>query len=244
MKIAIYGDSYGGINTQWEGTITDPKLGPSWIDIVNEQHEVTVFAKTGSAFMFSYDIFRRENKNFDLNIFIATHPHRLHIKELEHLLFFGVDWTDHNIKKINSLPFYEKKHDHLQILQSVRTYQLLWEDRERTTHIQHVLVNNLWNINPNTIVIPVADDSIEQTTTNLNAIARVELELADPQGFRTFNLNNMSCLRKCHFSDENNIVFANKVLDAISNNDKIIEFHVTDAVRPAQNSINYYVKAI
>jgi len=245
MKIAIYGDSFACINTKWDsGKMDKAHLGISWVEILeNAGHEITNFAESGSAFMFSYENLLKEHRNHDLNIFVVTDPQRTYIKALDGIKLFGFTWAESEYERVKKLPFYPRKVVHLEILKSARAYLEHWADWEMMTHVQQVLVTNLWNIAPNTIVIPAFSDSIEQTNTNLFDTAKYELELVNSKEFEKFDFGYLDCQRKCHFSNENNIVLGNKLLDAINNNQTIVTFAISECVRPAGNDFYFYVRS-
>jgi hypothetical protein len=245
MKLGIYGDSFACINTRWgDGIVDKPHLGISWVEILeNAGHEINNYAVSGTAFMFSYERFLKEHKNNDLNIFVVTSPHRVYIKELDGRRLFSYTWADEEYERVKKLPFYPKQQIHLDILKSARTYLELWADWEMINHTQQVLVNNLWNLAPNTIVIPAFFNSIEQTTINLFYAAKYELKLVNEKEHTNFDFAYLDCQRKCHFSNENNIVLGNKVLRAIENNEKIVTLHIDEVAKPANSDFYFYVKS-
>lgn len=244
MKLGIYGDSFVCINTKWGDDKVDcPHLGISWVEILERDgYEITNFAQSGSAFMFSYENFLKEYKNYDLNIFVLTAPQRTYVKALDGMKLFGHAWAESEYKRVKQLPPYARKDIHLEILKSVKTYLELWVDQEMVTHTQHVLVNNLWNLAPNTIVIPAFSDSMAQTDINLFYAAKYELKLVDEREYKKFDFGYLDCKRKCHLSNENNIVLGNKVLDAIVNKQKIVTLHIDELVKPAGNDFYFYVQ--
>jgi hypothetical protein len=243
MKIAIYGDSFACINTKWDvSEFNNSHLGLSWVEILeNQGHEIYNFSKTGSAFMFSYENFLREHKNHDLNIFVVTSPQRVYIKALDGICMFGWTWADSEYQRVSQLPLYPRKKVHLEILKSAKVYLRDWADFEMMVHTQHIIVNNLWNIATNTIVIPVFNDSIEQTTDNLHDVAHQELKLLDETIYNNFDFTFYKCLRKCHFSEENNKVLGNLVINAINNNEKIVSFSKDHIVKPSNPDFSFYV---
>jgi hypothetical protein len=244
MKVAIYGDSFACINTKWDVGLDNFHLGLSWVEILERNgYEITNFAQSGTAFMFSYEKFLKEHKNYDLNIFVLTAPQRIYIKALDGIKIFGnLSWPDSEYERVKQLPFYPRKDIHLEILKSVKTYLELWVDQEMVTHTRHVLVNNLWNLAPNTIVIPAFSDSMAQTDINLFYVSKHELKLVDEQAYKKFDFGYLDCRRKCHLSNENNVVLGNKVLDAIANKQKIVTLHTDESVKPANNDFYFYVR--
>jgi hypothetical protein len=243
MKLGIYGDSFSCINTRWgDGKVDKPHLGLSWVEVLeNAGHTINNYAESGSAFMFSYEKFLMEHKNNDLNIFIVTSPHRIYVKALDGMKMFGYTWVDEQYDRVKKLPFYPKQQIHLDILKSARVYLELWANWEMINHTQHVLVNNLWNLSPNTVVIPAFSNSMEQTTINLNYAATYELSLVNEIEHKKFDFGFLDCKRKCHLSNENNIVLGNKILKAIENNEKIVTLHIDELVKPKNNNFYFYV---
>lgn len=245
MKIGVYGDSFSCINTKWDTSkALNSHLGISWVEFLeNAGHEITNFAESGTAFMFSYEHFLKNHRNFDINIFVVTNPQRVYVKELDGIKIFDWEWAESEYRRIKKLPFYPKKDLHLEIIDSVRVYMKSWIDWEMVTHVQHVLVNNLWNLAPNTLVIPAFEDSMMQTTVNLNSAAKYELKFVDEKEHKNFDFGWLDCKRKCHFSNENNIVLGQLILDAIKKQDKILEFSLDKLVKPANSDFYFYVRS-
>ena len=90
------------------------------------------------------------------------------------------------------------------------------------------------------LVIPGFDDSIEQTTLNLNDLARYELSLVDPVQHAAFDFHMLDCKRKGHFSAENNKVLHNLITRAISQGDKYLKVTKDDIVKPANSDFSFY----
>jgi len=253
MKIAIYGDSFGVVNTKWdldyiataplrgEALIND---GPAWVEILEEEgHEITNFAFMGTAFMFSYEIFLKEHKNFDLNIFVVTSHHRTYIKELDGLRMFGYTFADEEYNRVKKLHPYSKQQIHLDILKSAKVYLELWADWEMIRHVQHVLVKNLWNLAPNTLVIPGFNDSIEGSTIGLDDLAVRELSLVVKKEVDKHDIyRNTRCMRKCHFSKENNNMLGKKIKEAIQQEKKILQLSLDDVITPGNPNLDFYLK--
>jgi len=241
MKIGIYGDSYSCYHTKWDmGKKFNKHLGPSWVKIIESTgNEVTNYAEFGSAFLFSYEKFLQNHHKHDLNIFVVSCPTRIYIKALDGIKLFGGTSVDMEYDKVKKLPFYERKNIHLDILTSLKVYVRLYRDMDMDRNIQHALVNNLWNLHYNTIVIPGFDDSISQTNICLNDASRFEMKLIDEEKYNKKDIRYLNCLRKCHFSEENNEVLANLIFDAISKSKKIVEFPL-DLIKKPSKSENFY----
>lgn len=252
MKIGVYGDSFAGMNTRFfEGSHSPDDVGPAWVELLEDEgkHKVCNFSKSGTAFQYSYEKFLEHYKSFDLNIVVVTSPNRTYIKALDDILVFGEDWIDFQINRINNSPWYIKKDKHLKILESVRVYLSDWVDWEMRKHIQHLQVNNLWKLAPNTIVIPAFYDSIEQTQKNLNDLSLAELMLIDPDQYnknplgKALNRNQtVICRRKCHFSTENNRMLYELIDAAIKTGQKIIEPDISLLSEPKNKDYYYHIK--
>jgi hypothetical protein len=241
MKIAIYGDSFACINTLWDrpGIEINTDIGPSWIEILERAgHSISNFAVSGTAFMFSYETFLTEYRNHDLNIFVVTTPQRIYVKALDGLPMFGYSWAESQYDRIKKSSFYPKKQVHLEILASVQGYLKHWIDWAMLEHVQHVLVNNLWSLASNTLIIPAFSDSIAQTSANLFDAAKHELKLVDENTHNQFDYNFLDCRRACHFSQENNQVLASKILNAITEgaSNSFVTMDLKDVVKPKKSS--------
>jgi hypothetical protein len=242
MKIAIYGDSFGCINTKWDHSMANLGPGPSWIEMLEETNEITNYSISGTAFMFSYERFLKHHKEHDLNIFIVTNPQRIYIKALDGVKMFGSEWAELEHNRIKKMPWYGRRDVHLEILKSVKTYLELWADFEMIEHTQHILVSNMWNIAPNTLIVPGFSNSIEQASCGLHDLAMHELKLADEEGFYKFDFNYMQCKRQCHFSKENNQVVYEIIKQSIENKEKFVGFDVSRMLVPPNKDIFYYIK--
>lgn len=241
MKIAIYGDSYGCWLSKWDtGKKFNTHLGLSWVEILeNSGHDITNFCESGSAFLFSYENFFKNHKNFDLNIFIVSQWTRIYVKALDGIKIFGHASPDVEAERVKKLPFYTNQALHLRILASVKTYMQDWIDWDIIPHVQHGLVNNLWNMSPNTLVISGFDDSLDHKTFSLFSASKHELMLCDKEKYEKFDFTMLNCHRKCHFSEENNKVIADLVIDSINTSQKIVNIEVLKLQRP-QREFSFY----
>lgn len=253
MNIAVYGDSFAGINTRFfEHSDAPEDVGPAWVELLEDEsnHKVTNFMKSGTAFQYSYEKFLHNYQLFDLNIVVVSSPDRTHIKALDGILVFGEHWVDYEVNRINKSSWYPSKDRHLRILESVRVYLTDWVDWEMREHIQHLMVNNLWRLAPNTIVIPGFSNSIEQTTKNLNDLAFAELKLIDPEEYKinplgkTYKNKTVVCRRKCHFSTENNRMLYNLIDTAIKTGKQIVEPDMSLLVKPSVSDYYYYLRLL
>lgn len=191
--------------------------------------------------MYSYKLFLQNYSKFDLNIFVVTNYSRIFVEQLDGILIFGSPSCDIEYYNIINKPDYPKKKVHLEILKSLKTYIDIYMDDHMVIHIQHSLCNNIFNICPNTILIPAFENSISSTSDGLWEASKYELFLCDEAAFKKFDFLNLDCNRKCHFSEENNYTLATEVLSAIKNNKKVVTLNKKMLKKPSK-SFDFYVK--
>ena len=242
MRIAVFGDSYANYLLEPEHN----HLGKAWCDLVSEQHNLTNYGRWASCFQYSYKLFLKHNQEFDYNIFFVTTPGRMYVKELDNLQ------SPTQPQMLNWAPFRDDLRTHIQnnnldrkllrILDSVECYINDWKDVDFEQHIHDLLVKNIIATNKNTLLIasfpgsiPFVDCGLDK---NLTCIQFNELILAGAEKEKVDNLK-FQCKRKCHFSEENNIVLGNKILDAINLKKNILDLNIKDFMKPSKN-YNYY----
>lgn len=243
MKIGIYGDSFACIHTKWVMSKSfNHHLGLSWVELLEEAgHDITNFAQSGSAFMFSYKKFLKNYKDFDLNIFVVTNWSRIYIEKLPEILIHGSPSCDVEYDRIMKSPNYKEKDEHIKILKSLKTYMEIWADWDMVKHTQQVLCQNIFNICPNTILIPVFEDSLIDGRGALWNACLHELFLCDERAYNKFDFLNLDCQRKCHFSEENNEVLAKEVLAAIDQKKQYVGLDLSLLKKPSKD-FNFYVR--
>jgi hypothetical protein len=231
MKIGIFGDSYANYNLDYYW------LDLAWPQKLAQIHEVTNFGQVGSAFQRSYELFLKEKDKFDLSIVVVAEPTRVYIKALEEIPNRPVGDFFASINHINAFRKITTDEKVLKILDSVEVWYRDWRDHRFEFHIHNLMVDNLLK-HDNLLLIPGAPDSIngyQGLYKNLRDIQFWELQQIDSN----FNYLEMVCKRKCHFSDENNQVLFNLVLEAINGNKKILDLDITRFKKPSRE-ISYY----
>ena len=243
MKIAVFGDSYANYLLEPE----HDHLGKSWCDVVAEQHSLTNYGRWASCFQYSYELFLKHNREFGYNIFFVTTPRRKYVKELDNLQSPTQPQmlNDENVR--NGLKSYIQNNNLdpklLRILDSVECYINDWQDVDFEQHIHDLLVRNILATNKNTLLIasfpetiPFADCGFDK---NLTCIQFNELALAGADKEK-INNSGFECKRRCHLSEENNIVLGNKILEAIHSKNNILNLNIKDFVKPSKH-YEYYV---
>jgi hypothetical protein len=234
MKIGIFGDSYAALNAS-PGV---KHLGPAWVEHLALEHEVTNFAEPGTAFRWSYELFLEHKDKFDLCIVVVTDPTRIYIKALENIPnkitghFFASPTHTDAFRRITTNPGI------LKILDSIDIWYNNWRDHDFELHLHNLMIKNL--LTYNVLVIPGFPNSVEnynQQGKNLTDIQFWELLQIDPD----FDVYTMGCKRKCHLSEENNLVLFELVKEAINNKDKILNLDISKFKKPAK-SLDFYAE--
>ena len=204
MKIGVYGDSFAspvipghkGANFLWCNTLAD-KLNGS----------ITNFAKSGTSVYYSYQQFLYSHNDFDLCIFVATSPNR-YFKPLK--MSSG---APRSIGNIDQLEYYRKtlnlNAEDKQILDWLEGW-FLSSDPSYNQCVARLMINDILNKKPNTIVYPCFKESASYVTdTNtlpLHEMHRMQLHKMgkDPDGNLDFLYNENWNKLAGHFTESYN----------------------------------------
>ena len=249
MRIAVFGDSFASHQLGPECAY----LGKSWIDVIAENNKVVNFGLVASCFQYSYELFLKHSKDFDYNIFLVTEPNRKYIKSISNLFATSTknrmtqrlgshDFIDSLIEELVSSDIKDKE-IYINTLNSFKIYYNVWRDVEFELHVHDVLVRNILNLKPNTLIVPCFEWSIpsfkpKDTVFTISLLEAISLGLdADSPIF-----NDYQCVRKCHLSEKNNIILGNKILSAIDNKINFLNLDSEDFVFKLDKPIDYYLK--
>jgi hypothetical protein len=226
MKIGIFGDSYSSTY----GYEQRVKLYPSWSFMLSENYDVRNFSKNGSSLYYMKLLFDKHQQDFDKIIFCITAPGRLEFK---------VDTLKNNSK-------YDPWYQHIptiHIIQSRLTipelteldkkrYKILYEylleiqDIERERYYHAMLVKDIVNQRPDTILIPAFPTSLTDQTDCLESITKFEDKILNKKtGFYRDS-------RPCHMSLENNKIIFNNVNETIVDNNNRINLDIKQFKEP------------
>lgn len=246
MKIAIYGDSYGNcFLTNFKGDEVD--RGKAWVEILADRHQVKNFSVAGSSLFYSYDLFLQHNQNFDYNIFLVTEPNRITLPdEYEFPLskHAGIS-TINGFKRTNNI-----KNNN--IITMVESYYSLIHNQKVTDTFHNLMLDNIHRINQNTLIIPCFNDSVPGEYYTLNSISGYEW--SDSVILKTLRNNKFfnwapieegntrwtyNEYKKCHLTEENNIILADLISNAIDNRQYKIDLNL-DQFKKMSKDIEYY----
>lgn len=241
MKIAIYGDSFG--NTELKNIQGDNiSRGFAWVELLAKKYDVVNFSESGSSLMYSYELFLKNNKDFDYNIFLVTSENRITVPPHSYL----GNWFKHI--NFSSIELYKNnKYDpdpikQIQITDTINAiegyYKFLYNDTH--VHITHkLIIDSISNINKNTLIIPCFKTEFINSLS-LNDITCHEFSKSNTHykihskyvNFPIVNDENgkWTCgdYRKCHLSEENNLILFDYIDNAIINNQTLLNLNIND----------------
>jgi len=250
LSIGVYGDSFASMNLDIEGSF-------SWIDQLRTIHDVSNYGECGNSISKCYRTYLKNHEFHDYNIFIIPAQNRFYSEKLYHLLE-----DSHTIKNwfatIGSLDSARinvevgtspSKLNKLKIIQSVRIALLEWLDYEFLKEINDLLIDKISN-DKNLILV---NTNPTKNGVSLTAVSFRELEEV---GYKEKYLDKglylnvfdnekkllLSDSRCNHLSEENNLIFGNILLSAISNNySGELELSHKDFVKPSK-PLEHYLK--
>jgi hypothetical protein len=229
MRIAIFGDSYASTYAH-----NHVRPYPSWTEMLSTKYDVVNFSENGSSLYYMKRIFDQEHQKFDKIVFCITAPARLEFKveTLENNLKY-TPWyqhipTIHTIKQrlqISELTDLDKKRYKI-----LYEYILEIQDFEQEQYHHTMLVKDIINQRPDTILMPGFPTSLTDQTDCLEDITRFEDNIFNKTTGTYFDG------RPCHMSLENNKVVFNIVQDALLNNKSKISLSRDRFIEPSADT--------
>lgn len=241
MKIAIYGDSYGNISLD---NIPDDDIdrGPSWVELLAKDNEVTNFCNSGDSFFNQYTLYLDNNKNFDYNIFIVTQIHRLLVPKNYHGEVYK-----------HVVP--EKYKD--EILDPAYRDNTFLQNERHDIIFHNLMLDSIPRINTKVLLIPSfpssfknshgkslfdvwqyeRDNTVGWLDANSNYNFQPGIKLKDDNGIYYYH-----DYKKCHFTQENNIILYRKIKYSIKNRILYLDININDFKKPTENLEYYFIK--
>ena len=252
MKIAIYGDSFG--NTVLEN-IEDDNIdrGLAWVELLAKKYEVVNFAEPSSSLMYSYELFLKNNKDFDYNIFLVTDENRITVPPHSYL----GNWFKHI--NFSSIELYKNiKYDpdpikRIQITNTINAIEGYYKFLHNDTHVDithKLIIDSISNINKNTLIIPCFNNKLINGLS-LRDITCYEFSKSDIHHKIYSKYNNFPVVddengkwtcgdyRKCHLSEENNLILFDYIDNAIINNRTILDLNI-NSFTPILKDYEFY----
>jgi hypothetical protein len=204
--------------------------------MLSENYDVRNFSENGSSLYYMKLLFDKHQQDFDKIIFCITAPGRLEFK---------VDTLKNNSKYV---PWYQ----HIPTIHTIQSrltipelteldkkrYKILYEylleiqDIEQEQYHHSMLVKDIINQRPDTILIPGFSTSISDQFDCLENITKFEDCILDKKtGFYRDK-------RPCHMSLENNKIIFNNVIETMVNNSNRINLDINQFKEsPIENKI-------
>lgn len=257
MKIAIFGDSFA-VNEIENGRITDKKRvknGFSYTNELSKKYDVVNFAESGTGLFWSYEKYLEHAQDFDKVIFVASSNARVLLKH-DSEKYLPLNWSHTSIptnkadrKRIRdvskhtynkpSVPYsWDEARKHVQWY-----YKYIFDERQ--SNLMSKLMIRELEENPNTLVIPafqssykVKNDVFIKNYKCSTCFIEILQKLEDP--YYKIEFSTGYDTKFCHFSDENNKILFNKIVNWIEDDE--FSLHLNDFVKPTDN-VRKYLKS-
>lgn len=205
MKIGIFGDSYAKTLDHHPDSRF---MGKAWWEILAENHEVTNHGLGGSAAYYSIEQFDEYQSEYDRIVFCMTFPGRVYLGKNKGIKnpyypketaknFNGYDSAKNALEFLKEFPG-QVVEDNITI-KAVMDYFLYVQNIEEETFKIRLYSDYVKKIRPDSLILHAAD---------LANISNSELM---HWGLTHAIFSEYAEIRKCHFSDENNIIFAGRI---------------------------------
>lgn len=234
MKLAIFGDSYAKTFDNHKDCET---LGPAWWEILADSYSVDNYGHAGSAAYYSIEKFNEYHHLYDRIIFVMTFPGRVYLGQNNRIV--TEDYPRNIDTNFNS---YDSAAINLKLLQGLNNYNKLDEIK-----IQAVMDYFLYvcNLDEENFKIKVYSDYVKQTRPDCLLVSSNTLFGAsklefDHWGISGDILNDYLEIRKCHFSNENNVILSNIYNDWIKTD--TFDFNENKFVKPQLSWQQYFKK--
>lgn len=241
MKIGVHGDSFAAAKQHNQHE-------KSWFEYIGEQgHDVTTFGKNAGSLFHSMKQFLKTQHIFDLNIFVITSPHRFiipqHFDELPDKWRYvaGLYNTE---TMINDAKHEKAPTEVIDILTAAQQYIVHIQDIEYDKYIHNLMTAEISRIRPDTMLIPCFTSSMDDLGGNIPLLTINEEE--NKSLGKNWNrewerlIRSQVDLRRCHMTQENNIMLAKKILNSIETGNKLT-LRVEDVVIPKESIIKYFI---
>jgi hypothetical protein len=242
MKIGIYGDSYA-----------DPKKKNStlnWIEILRlKYNNVVSYGQASSNLYYSVSQFKKTQHLFDKKILLVTAPSRIWAKNSgitpTNHRFFATPWNLQNYitfqKTYNTDP--TSREFNIKLFEAAIVYMTFISNRAEDIYKQELIIKDVLSIDSDTILVPCFEQSeIRSVKGNLAFIVEKEHRAWQTKWDDVYNFD-IDDLRNCHMTAENNLRFAEKIIDVIENGVPL-NLNENDFVNPSLESKEFYIKKL
>lgn len=207
MKVAVFGDSYA---RTFDNYPDSNSMGKAWWEILAETYELDNYGLAGSAAYYSIEQFDQHHSNYDKVIFFMTFPGRVYLQPDK-----GIETPGYPSRITNNFNSYDSTASALELLKEIPNYSKL--DEKKMQAIMDYFLYVL-NFDEEEFKIKLYVDHVKRTRPDalvissyqLSPIGRYELEHWG-KNFDELMSQGYKEIRKCHLSEENNVIFSNMI---------------------------------
>jgi hypothetical protein len=245
MRIAIYGDSWA---SEW---LDQPHSYLGWPEILANQpnFEVDNFAVPGSSLYFSYREFLKNHKNYDINIFLITSFGRLYIESIPEYSKTAKHIPDqltliNRKKQLNiraSAPDTTVNDKLIKIYNAINNYYDYMHNDEYNELVDKALVHHAKSMSTNTIFIPCFRGYNEFSLLDVYFMENDSVDASETYFFKGIHPNTevdgklLTDIRVCHMTKRNNELLAEKLINAIKENNFSVKLSLADFTVPIES---------
>lgn len=193
MKIGIFGDSFANHNFAHSEK--------SWMNVLRDNHDVSVFGEAGSSILFSAKRILWNYHDYDLIIWCLTGPWRYSIETVRpniHVYNYDLPYTGPFADFVNTVKKFKKI-----------------ENREDEMIIGRALQSYVEKTAGKVMTIASVPEVLNDCT-NMYRASELELQYFYPDKTLDKILSTHDDIRECHLSPTNNQIFGEYVRDNLS----------------------------
>jgi len=200
-KIAIFGDSWADDKINWTDHWLD--VGPSWVDYLRNFYQINNFSLGGSCLYYSKKIF--DNTNFD---------------QYDHVIFA----VTQSQRRYQALPNYSNN-SHLLNWNYASSLHRLGSMPDQKTYIE--TINNFFlymhNESDDYFHMLMKKDIVARRNDVLlldyEELIQIDRDIETNHWINCgYSIENYSDARKCHMSEENNLIFGKQLFSCLQTN--------------------------
>ena len=214
MKIGIFGDSFGE-----KSDVPETATSKAWTTYICDEFDTDNHCASGSSFYYSAKLFLKNYHLYDKIIFLVTDPGRLEVPPV-----FSINPTQSRIPNITYATMMAEETGNI-IYKVAADYFFYFSDLDKECLFQNALLEKLKNTRSKDVLfLPCFKYSFDEPDRNNDVLFEISKLDEDHLSLKQFR-----DIRHCHFSSQNNVIFANKIKNWI--NTGVWEFEINDFKR-------------
>lgn len=252
-KLLIFGDSFGEErNNSLKYLVSNYNLPASIIDRHNSfktYHsalresgmfsEINNYSQDACGLWHQFSLFKKHYTGQEKVIFFITEPGRLYVEKVGH-----ISSLENATKKLRDVKTYSNNRnlELEKILEGMIYYFMYSQNFKQEVYLQHLLVRDIIKICPDVHLIPCFDQSVPKDVSDGGKLWHVFRLETFHWGFKSYaDLHAKYWDIRCnHMTEENHVIFAEKLLSALSK-DQPIDLKVEDFVLPKLEDLEKYL---